>query len=190
MNADALKAWRAAMGWKKQEEAADRLGMSLSAYQSAETGRRPVSRTVELACRWLEHEAGLGAPRTSCDEPVADASLEARLNAIEQRLLPDADRAFVLRWHAAWLARQPLPAATLSKAVKGWQSDDDMSEEEHEAAKDRVRASLPPEDEIQRQIRQGMLDQREREKLERAKKQQAEEMATIARRAARSVLPD
>ena len=194
-----LKAWRTGHGMT-QQQAADALGIGNSTVRAIEAGTREMTATLSLAC----HGWDATQPRTSCDEPVAEqlvpASVEARMNAIEQQMLPEAVRAAVLQWHATWLARQPLPAATINKALKAWQADDDMTEEEHEAAKARARAAFasedkapyqsPSEDEIQRQIRQTMRDRQEAQAREKAEKRQAEELAMTARRAARSVLPE
>lgn len=99
MDADALKAWREALGWK-QAQAAEALGVSLATYQSAETGRRTVSRTMDLACRWLEHEAGLGAAPAAAPEPRPDmgpildelAELHADMNRAWERLAEYGER--------------------------------------------------------------------------------------------------
>ena len=98
-----------------QAQLAEALGISTRTVATYEAGTEP-PKAIRLACCWLEHEATADAPAchgwdsTHCDEPAADASLEARLNAIEQRLLPEAVLAYAIDCHADWLARQTAPA--------------------------------------------------------------------------------
>jgi len=52
MTADDLKAWRAGLDLS-QREAAMALGITTRAYQHLESGERPVSTAICLACQWI-----------------------------------------------------------------------------------------------------------------------------------------
>jgi len=52
MTADDLKAWRAGLDLS-QREAAMALGITTRVYQHLESGERPVSTAICLACQWI-----------------------------------------------------------------------------------------------------------------------------------------
>ena len=62
-----FQAWRERLGLTRAQAAAE-LGMSVEYIRSAETGRREISKTVELACRAVEADRAATTSRICNDD--------------------------------------------------------------------------------------------------------------------------
>jgi transcriptional regulator with XRE-family HTH domain len=69
-----IEAWRARMGWTRQE-AADALGIAPNSYTAYSLGRQPVPLTVQLACEALEARLEQEATAARAEAATAQAAV-------------------------------------------------------------------------------------------------------------------
>lgn len=131
-----MKDWRERMGMT-QQEAADALGIGYSTVRAIEQGTRECTKTIELACRWLEHEAGLGAAPAAAPPAPADyepAVTREDIDRIWERLAEYGEM-------LGELNRGTLPATIRDDIVRRYEHHAQQQQQQQQRIQDRMNAA-------------------------------------------------